>query len=147
MTRPRPNRVLKVLTPNDVGATRSHQAGWTVPKTVVDFFPPLDPSKYNPDTWLLVGGPGGQHWSWRFIYYNSRLHDSGTRNEYRLTHVIAAMRELGAKSGDVVEFQRIDDEIRVRLLPESNASPGGDRRVIDLTGRPARWFVGDLAKR
>ena len=63
MTGPRPDRILKVLTPNDVGATHSHQAGWAIQKGVIDFFPPLDPLEVNPDTWLLAIGPGGQTWS------------------------------------------------------------------------------------
>ncbi len=96
--------------------------------------------------WLLAVGPGGQHWSWRFIYYNKRLHGLGTRNEYRLTHVLDAMRDLGAMSGDIVEFTRAADEIRIRILSQSGAPAAAERHVIDLTG-PARWFVGDLPVR
>lgn len=146
MSPPRSDRILKVLTPNDVGDTRSHQAGWTVPKTMVGFFPPLDPSKLNPDTWLLVIGPGGQHWSWRYIYYNSRLHHLGTRNEYRLTHVVDAIRDLGALAGDLVEFTRDHEEVHIRILSEIAVFKGTKPHVIDLTG-PARWFVGQLPVR
>lgn len=147
MTRPGPDRILKVLTPNDVGDTRSHQSGWTVPKAIVEFFPPLDASRLNPDTWLLVAGPGGQRWSWRYIYYNNRLHGSGTRNEYRITHVLDAMRDLGAAAGDIVEFVRdAGEEVRIRILSEPDPSSGGDRHVIDLRG-PARWFVAEIQAR
>ncbi len=147
MTGPRSDRILKVLSPNDVGDTRSHQAGWTVPKTLVGFFPPLDPSKFNPDTWLLVVGPGGQHWSWRYIYYNSRLHRLGTRNEYRLTHVLGAIRDLGAVAGDLVEFTRDgEDEFHIRIVSELALLKETKRQVIDLSG-PARWFVGELPVR
>jgi hypothetical protein len=144
MTQVEAKRIVKVLTPNDVGDTHSHQAGWTVPKPIVSFFPPLDSSRLNPDTWLLVLGPGGQCWSWRYIYYNSRLHGLGTRNEYRLTHVRSAIHDLGASAGDVIEFTRQgDQDIHVRILNDSAFRMETDRGIIDLRG-PSRWFVGDI---
>jgi hypothetical protein len=90
---------------------------------------------------------GGQTWSWRYIYYNTRLHGIGTRNEYRLTHVLEAMRDLGAMAGDLVEFTRPEDgEVHVRLVTQADFWKEAPRRVINLSG-PAWWFVGDLPVR
>jgi len=141
-----PVRILKSLTPNDVGDTGSHQAGWAIPKGVVDFFPALDPREYNPDTWIEVVGPSGQVWSWRYIYYNSRLHNAGTRNEYRLTHVRDAMRDLGAARGDLIEFSRDGESIRVRILSEPVFRNERGKDVIEITGS-SRWFVASVPAR
>ena len=99
-------RLRKTLTPNDVGATGSHQAGVHVPKSLVSFFPSLDPSALNPDAWLHIEAQGATH-RWRFIHYNNGVVGSGTRDEYRLTHVATSFRALGAAAGDVLELVRV----------------------------------------
>src|SRR3954453_21176824 len=93
----------KVLTDNDVGRTGSHQAGFHVSKDVADFFPGLSRSAKNPDIWLPVLASGEPE-RWRYIYYNNKLTGSGTRDEYRLTHVRSWMDRVGAAPGDVVEL-------------------------------------------
>jgi hypothetical protein len=101
--------VRKVLSANDLGLTGSHQAGIAIPKdpNILEFFPPLDAAIYNPDCWLNVLTPQtGQYWQLRFIYYNSRIHGQGTRNEYRLTHTVHMLRALSASVGDLIAFRR-----------------------------------------
>jgi hypothetical protein len=99
----------KTLSANDVGATKAHQAGIHIPKTekaLLDFLPPLDPKQTNPDAWIeCVDENGGIH-RFRYIYYNSKLHGLGTRNEYRITHMTGYLRSIGAKAGDVLEISR-----------------------------------------
>jgi hypothetical protein len=101
--------VRKVLSANDLGLTGSHQSGIAIPKdsNILSFFPPLDATIYNPDCWLTVSTPEtGQYWQLRFIYYNSRVHGQGTRNEYRLTHTTQMLRALSASVGDLIAFRR-----------------------------------------
>lgn len=146
MDRPRLDRILKILSPNDLGLTGSHQAGLCVPMSVAAFFPPLDSTLLNPDAWFSVTGPAAQSWQWRYIYYNSRLHGRGTRNEYRLTHVIDALRDLGAGVGDSLEFARdIDGQLSVRILGRGERG-GGAEDVIEIRGS-GRWFAATLPVR
>lgn len=127
--------VSKVLSPNDVGATRSHQSGIAVPKTdVLDFFPRLDPAVRNPDCTVTVRSESADiYWNLRYVYYNSRRFGDGTRDEYRLVQVRAMLDELGAKVGDTIRFSRtsIGDTL-VSLKPvedepvvEAEAAPSG----------------------
>lgn len=105
----RASEVSKVLTANDLGLTGSHQSGIAIPKNedILSFFPFLDASIYNPDYLLSVFTPQtGQYWKLRYVYYNSRLHDQGTRNEYRLTGTTHMLRALCATVGDSILFQR-----------------------------------------
>ena len=77
----------KILTPNDLGKTGSHQMGIAVSKKLLPFFPPLDETKKNPDCHItIVDKKDGETFLWRFIHYNNKLHSvHGTRDEYRLT--------------------------------------------------------------
>ena len=52
-------RVQKTLSPNDMGDTRSHQAGIHVPKGLVHFFPTLDESALNPRSIVLLRSEQG----------------------------------------------------------------------------------------
>lgn len=101
--------VRKALSANDLGLTGAHQGGITIPKDpgILAFFPPVDASVYNPDFWMTVATPQtGQHWQLRFIYYNSKTHGQGTRNEFRLTHTTQMLRALSASVGDILSFRR-----------------------------------------
>lgn len=103
--------VTKSMSANDVGKTGSHQGGITVPKQgdLLEFFPVLDPAKLNPDAWLDCTDEDGEVWKLRYIYYNNRLHaPSGTRNEYRITHLTAYLRLQGAQIGDLLTFRTTD---------------------------------------
>ena len=132
----------KTLSANDVGATKAHQAGIHIPKTekaLLDFLPPLDPKQTNPDAWIeCVDENGGIH-RFRYIYYNSKLHGLGTRNEYRITHMTGYLRSIGAKAGDVLEISRAAKDVHysLRILPPSKApkaSPIQSNGLIKLKG-------------
>ena len=137
--------VEKVLSANDVGETHSHQAGMHIPKvdSVLQFFPALNPKVKNPDTVMVVKDPlTGAHWNLRYVYYNGRLLNDGTRNEYRLTGITGMLRAMGARRGDTLKFTRsTSGEILVSLVPidhedaepvlttEPGVLPGGWRIV------------------
>ena len=94
----------KILTANDVGSTGAHQAGMLIPKKetqLLSFFPFLDPKIKNPDAWLTFVDPFEEQWSFRYIYYNNKLHDvGGTRNEYRITHMTRFFKQNAAIEGE-----------------------------------------------
>jgi hypothetical protein len=108
--------ISKVMSPNDVGSTKSHQAGMLIPKDrrILDFFPVLD-ATYNPRQSIVFEDPGGQKWKFNFIHYNNKLHGKGTRNEYRLTGMTKFIRQAALKSGDSISFVREDTDYRVRI--------------------------------
>jgi len=99
----------KVLTKNDTGETGGHQAGIVVPKKnaeLLEFFPTLNVDEFNPDTWILCEDPDGEHWKFRYVYYNGKTFSpaKSTRNEYRITHMTKFFVKWGANSGDSVMF-------------------------------------------
>lgn len=130
--------IAKRLSANDVGETGGHQAGILVPKekTVLDFFPGLDSKVKNPRMVLTVRElPAGSQWTFNYIYYNTKLLGTGTRNEYRLTGMTAFLRSLNAKVGDELRFAR-DDSLNytVRLVRAGQpAPPGNNDRCTDST--------------
>lgn len=112
---------VKYLSANDCGTTGSHQAGILVPRAnreLLTFFATLDPSELNPDAWIYCEDENGQRWKFRYIYYNNKLHVStGTRNEYRITHLTKYLRSVGAAESDCLAFSldRDSDTFKVRL--------------------------------
>ncbi len=133
----------KTLSANDVGATGTHQAGVHIPKgetELLRFLPPLDAAVKNPDAWLTCVGEDGTVHRFRFVYYNNGLHDEkGTRNEYRITHMTAWFREVGAREGDVLEIARHPGDahyaVRVsRSVPVAPAAVSGTPAKIRLRG-------------
>lgn len=121
----------KILSANDVGATGAHQAGILIPKTesdLLEFLPKLSVNKKNPDTWLHCQDENGVLRKFRYVYYNNRLHDlTGTRNEFRVTHMTKYFKEMGAKEGDRFEISKSDDEtiykICVKFAAEDSVKP------------------------
>lgn len=99
--------IVKTLSPNDVGETGGHQAGLHIPKkkSILSFFPCLEPSARNPRVHLRFKDQSGYHWKFAFIYYNNKFF-GGTRNEYRLTGMTRYIREAGLVSGDEVLMHR-----------------------------------------
>lgn len=101
--------VSKVLTPNDVGTTGSHQAGIAVPRqdAMLAFFPSLDATQYNPRQSLLFREAHSiDEWPLNFIYYNGKLHGRSTRNEYRLTGLTPYFKKHKASVGDTLHLGR-----------------------------------------
>jgi hypothetical protein len=107
----------KRLSPNDVGATGSHQVGILVPKIggYLAFFPRLDPSAKNPSVLIAFTEDSGRKWCFRFVYYNNRKF-GGTRNEYRLTRMTRFMRAHHAKAGDGLVLRRDGSTFSVGLV-------------------------------
>lgn len=118
----------KVLSANDTGETKSHQAGLHIPKTdkeLLDFLSPLDASILNPSAWITCIDEHGQTWKFRFVHYNNKLHSvTGTRNEYRLTHTTRYLKKYSAFEGDSFIISKAIEasSFRIKLLPaqESN---------------------------
>jgi hypothetical protein len=124
------SRLRNVLTRNDIGTTGSHQAGFHVPKSVLDHFPRLDSTYLNPDCWIAVESDYGS-FRWRFIHYNNRS-VGGTRDEYRLTHIREFLLRAGASAGDILEFvRRGTDAYTCRII---DAKGGEDSLVLSTSG-------------
>ena len=124
--------VEKNLSPNDIGLTGSHQAGIIVPKRseLLSFFPTLDPSQDNPRFVIRFCDDLDQIWKFNFIYYNNKLR-GGTRNEYRLTGMTSFLRSVGSSAGDVLVFEKDDDDYYIRLK-KADAAAIDDEGVITL---------------
>ncbi len=134
--------IRKVVSPNDVGSTATHQAGILIPKEqkLLRFFPTLDAELYNPRQSMMFEDPGGQRWTFSFIYYNNKLHGQGTRNEYRLTGMTKFMRQAALKPGDSIVFTRTGDDFRIRV------QRAGVEEIIEAPTRLvllAGWMVID----
>ena len=151
MTHPRLAReVSKILSANDLGLTGGHQAGILVPKQpeILRFFPSLDDTHLNPRCDVSVFcSETSQYWVFHFIYYNNKVVGSGTRNEYRLTHMTGYLRVLGADVGDTLSFIRSavgDVEIRLDRQklslhaagkPAELSTPGWKFKIMEGRGR------------
>jgi len=107
----RPTVISKVLSPNDVGETGGHQAGFLIPKSngALWFFPQLSDSVKNPRCELYFEDEVCHNWKLSFIYYNNKYY-GGTRDEYRLTGLTKYFRQNGLESGDTITLSRNDDE-------------------------------------
>jgi len=131
----------KTLSANDAGVTGGHQGGILVPKTekeLLEFLPPLDATVKNPDAWISCVDEKGIERKFRFVYYNSRLHDvGGTRNEYRLTHMTGYLKEMRALSGDGLEISKEDGaavyKIRIIQSLAATAQPADGPVRIKIT--------------
>ena len=108
----------KILSANDVGKTGGHQGGVCVPKAnrdLIKFFPTLDASIVNPDTWIECIDPNNHLWRMRYIYYNGKLHGKSKRNEYRITHITKFLRRWNADEGDSLVFEDTDQTCVYRV--------------------------------
>lgn len=102
---------LKRLSENDVGETKSHQAGFLIPKEFVKngLFPELSNEIPNPRLRLrLVDLIDDSELFVTYIYYNNK-NFSGTRLEYRITGLTRWIKKHGLRSGDVLQFNKIGD--------------------------------------
>jgi Restriction endonuclease EcoRII, N-terminal len=133
----------KVLSANDTGETGGHQAGLLIPrqKKMIEFFPKLDASAYNPRCVIDVVDDSDTEWTFNYIYYNNSFFD-GTRNEYRVTGMTAFFREHILKSGDSLIFEQNGErKYRVRVRRKNAVEVKEDgRKVLHLSGN---WMVID----
>lgn len=124
----------KMLSANDAGETKSHQAGMLIPKgdkEFRDFLGALDRSTKNPRRTIECVDEDGDTIKLQYIYYNNKFHDPrGSRNEFRLTCLTGYLRRRGAKAGDELELSREDgaDVFHIRLI--SNWTVGSSDTVL-----------------
>lgn len=120
----------KILSANDAGETKSHQAGMLIPKADHEFrafLGELNPKIKNPRKTICCLNEHGEKIELHFIYYNNKLHDeNGTRNEFRLTCLTGYLRQSGAKSGDELELSKDEgqDFFNLRLIVNSQPEDG-----------------------
>ena len=125
-------RIQKTLSPNDMGDTRSHQAGIHVPKALAHFFPALDESALNPRAVVRLRSEQGLSGTCAYIHYNNRVVSDGTRDEYRITRIRSFLAECGARTGDTVEFSRTgSNEYLVKVIASEHGA-FSDALVVDL---------------
>ena len=134
----------KELTMNDTGESSTHQAGIHIQKKegeLIEFLPYLDPSIKNPDRWIVFVDETGCEWTFRYIYYNNKLHDErGTRDEYRLTHTTKYFRAVGAKSGDTLQISQDDNKkYRIEVIPGERVEDGNSRGGMSTRIRLKGW--------
>jgi hypothetical protein len=128
----------KILTANDTGYSKSHQAGIHVPKgqrDLIAFLPALDLAELNPSAWLKAIDDEGTEWQLRYVYYNNKLHKpSGTRDEYRITHLTKYFRASDACPGDllIIFGKPRMGQIRIRIGKPTLGRV--EPRVVRLSG-------------
>ena len=125
--------VQKILSPNDMGDTRSHQAGIHVPKVLVGFFPVLNESELNPRSIVRLQSEHGVTGTCTYIHYNNKVVSSGTRDEYRITRIHSFLKECGARTGNTIEFSRLGDNQYLVRIVDSAARIMPDSVVVDLS--------------
>ena len=125
-------RVQKTLSPNDMGDTRSHQAGIHVPKVLVHFFPALNESTLNPRSNVRLRSEQDVIGTCTYIHYNNKVISDGTRDEYRITRIRSFLTECGARTGDTIEFNRVGDYQYLVRIVEPETKPVSDTVVVDL---------------
>jgi hypothetical protein len=121
----------KVLSANDTGFTGSHMGGILIPRTqsgLLNLFPKLNPKDYNPSVFINIHDANGASHKLRLVYYNNKLLNKGTRNEYRLTHLTNFLRNWNAQPGDRFRISRTgDNRLEMSLIKQEL---GGSGRVV-----------------
>jgi len=131
----------KILSANELGITRSHQAGLLVPKRIalLPYFPPLDLFAINPREVMNFHVPDlGVEVSLNYIYYNNKDRGLGTRSEYRLTGTTRIFRQLEVVPGHEIEFGYIENALRAIIIKKQEekltASRSSNRLFITTNG-------------
>jgi len=109
----------KILSANELGITKSHQAGLLVPKRIalLSYFPMLDRFAINPREKMIFTVPDlNTQVSLNYIYYNNKDRGLGTRSEYRLTGTTNLFKRLKVMPGQVIEFGYIDKTIKAIII-------------------------------
>lgn len=75
-------------------------------KALLEFLPQLDPALKNPEAEFICVDCSGETWRFRYIYYNSKLHGQGTRNEYRITRMTKFIKKFEIQPGDELIISR-----------------------------------------
>ena len=134
-------RFCKTLTKNDVGLTGSHQAGILIPKSneeLLKFLPKLNDSELNPSAWVVCKDDFGDIWRFRFVYYNNKFHsDSGTRNEYRMTHTTKFLKSCAALEGDDFIISKSTGDSIYRIAFEPKDDP--NKIILDNKIKLSGW--------
>lgn len=115
----------KELSPNDIGATASHQAGLLIPWKIakLPFFPTLDEETLNPREIMRFRSINDDSISdCNFIFYNNKLLGLGTRREYRLTGIRKALKVANARAGDTLVFGRMNESFDYAFIVEKRQS-------------------------
>lgn len=122
--------VYKRLTKNDLGLTGGHQGGICIPFKIArfGFFPALNAREYNPRADVTMDY-GGKIFHFTYIYYNSRLHNSGTRNEYRLSGMTKFFRENNCLEGDLLVFHLCGGKYSIDI---KHQNLNNEKKVFDL---------------
>ena len=101
---------------------------------LLSFLPELGEKAYNPSVWVMCRDEYDEVWKFRYVFYNNKLHSpSGTRNEYRLTHMTKFLKRNSSLAGDsfVMTKNENNDEYRIRVVPQI-LNPL--KKAIKLTG-------------
>lgn len=116
----------KILSPNDLGLTGSHQSGILVPRSspLAALISPHQHEEVNPRRALRpiltnISAPVVS----TLIYYNNKRR-GGTRNEFRLTRTTWLIQKVGARPGDLLEFHLADNDLVEVTLNTPPTSPG-----------------------
>jgi hypothetical protein len=72
----------------------------------------------------------GMYAEFRFVHYNNKIVEWGTRDEYRLTRMTAVLRDLNARVGDVLIFSK-DGTGQIALGIERS---GVQRKIPSVAG-------------
>ena len=130
----------KTLQKNDLGITGGHQSGILIPKSnieLLNFLPRLDNGVKNPDAWIECLDEDDISWKLRYIHYNNKFHDEGgTRDEYRITHIMPFLRKMGAMTGDIFHIKR-DSFVGpyiISIEEKEKAEPVGGVIKVKLSG-------------
>lgn len=125
-------QISKILSPNDLGETGSHQAGILIPKqspVVIHFFPTLGSSQKNPRKKICFVDAQEKCWFFNFIYYNNKSF-GGTRNEHRLTGMVPFFKYYGLRSGDEVIFGKKSENGEEQYSINSSKTGGSKAKDV-----------------
>lgn len=111
------------MTENDLGVTKSHQAGFLIPHRLMGYgvFPLLNDESLNPRLKLiLVDSESNLRYGVNYIKYNNK-HFGGTRNEYRITGIARFLRLNLLKPGDSIVFRSLEvQELGISFVRNRN---------------------------